>query len=50
MPLSLRMDKKSGRYDRNEIKKRKFDGLKAETDGISRLLRSKQKQKTTIPK
>ena len=31
-------------------KKRKFDGLKAETDGISRLLRSKQKQKTTIPK
>ena len=24
-------------------KKRKFDGLKAETDGISRLLRSKQK-------
>ena len=31
-------------------KKRKFDGLNAETDGISRLLRSKQKQKTTIPK
>ena len=31
-------------------KTRKYNGLKAETDGISRLLRSKQKQKTTIPK
>ena len=30
--------------------KYKFEGLKAETYGISRLLRSKQKQKTTIPK
>ena len=43
------MDKKSGRNDRNEILKRKFDEPKAEADGTSRLLRSKQKQKTTIP-
>ena len=30
-------------------KKRKFDDPNAEMDGISRLLRSKQKQTTTIP-
>lgn len=49
-PLSKRKGKQSGRNDRNEIEKRKFDKPKAETDGTSRLLRSKQNQKTTIPK
>ena len=38
--LSLRIDKKSGRTDRNEKYKCKFDDPNAEMDGISRLLRS----------
>ena len=37
-----RIDKITGRNERNVIKN-KFDGLKAETDGISRLPRSNRK-------
>ena len=50
MPLSLRMDKITGRNDRNEIKIRKFDKPKAETDGTSRLLRSNKEYLTAVPK